>query len=62
MNRILSGNLKNVDKILGKNIIMTYNYEGTRGKKSLRNYSRVVNALFCKYKAYAIHTDFTVRI
>uniref|UniRef100_A0A1I8Q5Z0 ZAD domain-containing protein n=1 Tax=Stomoxys calcitrans TaxID=35570 RepID=A0A1I8Q5Z0_STOCA len=43
---ILCGSLKNLGKILDKRIIMTYNYDGMKGKKSLKSYESLMNAVF----------------
>lgn len=48
MKRILSGGLHNIDRILDKNIINTYNYDGVKGKKPLKKYVNILNALYGK--------------
>ncbi|KNC27605.1 hypothetical protein FF38_05126 [Lucilia cuprina] len=46
MKRIITGNLRYIDRILSKSIISNYNYDGVKGKKSLKRYSNVLNAIY----------------
>lgn len=48
MKRIIAGNIKNINRILGKNIITNFNYDGTKEKKSLKIYVNILNAIFGK--------------
>lgn len=49
MKRTMSGEgLRHVCRIFGKSVISTYNYDGVKGKKPLKRFQNILDALYGK--------------
>ncbi|XP_054735055.1 uncharacterized protein LOC129242444 isoform X2 [Anastrepha obliqua] len=46
LRRLTGGQIKGIDAIFGKQIIMEYNYNGEKGKKSLKSFNNCLDALY----------------
>lgn len=46
------GVIKNLKNMLGKDIIIDFNYDGIHGKKSFKQYQRLNAIIFSKYNKF----------
>ncbi|XP_037931770.1 uncharacterized protein LOC119666615 [Teleopsis dalmanni] len=46
MRQVLCGSIKNIERILGKSLISSYNYDGFKGKKALKIYKHFMLSLY----------------
>ncbi|KNC27223.1 hypothetical protein FF38_10040 [Lucilia cuprina] len=47
--RIICGNLKNIEKLFSKDLIVLYNYDGSKNKNFFKKYGNILKALYEGY-------------